>query len=139
MSRATVEVKSELELEAQPASGNALLVVVSLGMAFLLIVALLGVAKSGNLFSESNLLYVSLILYSGATALYIGFGVTGIDRYVKVASLVTMIADFVPPPRPQVIAGTSLDIRLSPASTKCCSASSGPSPDSRCLRNESSK
>ena len=91
MSRATVEVKTEHELEAQPTSGNALLVFVSLGMAFLLIVALLGVAKSGNLFSESNLLYVALIFYSGAAALYMGFGVTGIERYVKFASVATMI------------------------------------------------
>ena len=91
MSRATVEVKTELELEAQPTSGNALLVFVSLGMAFLLIVALLGVAKSGNLFSESNLLYVALIFYSGAAALYMGFGVTGTERYVKFASIATMI------------------------------------------------
>ena len=91
MSRATVQVKPQLELEAQPSTGNALLVFVALGMAFLLIVALLGVAKSGNLVSESNLLYVALIFYSGAAALYMGFGVTGIERYVKFASISTMI------------------------------------------------
>jgi len=44
----------------------------------LLIVALLGAAKSGgSLFSESNLLYVALIFYAAAGALYMGFGVTG--------------------------------------------------------------
>ncbi|HWR15672.1 MAG TPA: c-type cytochrome biogenesis protein CcsB [Terriglobales bacterium] len=78
-----------------PAGGSALLIAVGLGIVFLLFVAFLNIVKPATpgapvqFFTESNLLYVSLILYSGATALYIGFGVTGIDRYVKVASLVT--------------------------------------------------
>jgi cytochrome c-type biogenesis protein CcsB len=63
-----------------------------LGVAFLLITALLGAAKSGgNLFTESNLLYVALIFYAGAAALYMGFGVTGTDKYVKYASIATAI------------------------------------------------
>ncbi len=74
------------------ASGNALLVLVGLSITFLLIVALLGAAKSGaSLFSESNLLYVALIFYAGAGALYMGFGVTGTARYVNFASLATVI------------------------------------------------
>ncbi len=72
MSQATLQAKTRTEIETQPSTGNALLVFVGLGMAFLLIVALLGVAKSGSLFSESNLLYVALIFYSGAAALYMG-------------------------------------------------------------------
>ncbi len=78
----------------QPAAtgGNALLVLVGLSVMFLLIVALLGAAKSGaSLFSESNLLYVALIFYAGAGALYMGFGVTGTARYVKFASTATVI------------------------------------------------
>lgn len=78
----------------QPEStgGNALLVLVGLSVAFLLIVALLGAAKAGgSLFSESNLLYVALIFYAGAGALYMGFGVTGTARYVKFASSATVI------------------------------------------------
>jgi len=72
--------------------GNALLVLVGLGVAFLLITALLGAAKSGgNLYSESNLLYVSLIFYAGAGALYMGFGVTGTAKYVNFASISTTI------------------------------------------------
>jgi cytochrome c-type biogenesis protein CcsB len=72
--------------------GNALLILVGLSIAFLLIVALLGAAKSGgSLFSESNLLYVALIFYAGAGALYMGFGVTGTSRYVKFASTATAI------------------------------------------------
>jgi cytochrome c-type biogenesis protein CcsB len=72
--------------------GNALLVLVGLSVAFLLVVALLGVAKAGgNLFSESNLLYVALIFYASAGALYMGFGVTGTTRYVKFASTSTAI------------------------------------------------
>src|SRR5271165_4296578 len=78
----------------QPATtgGNALLVLVGLSVTFLLIVALLGAAKSGaSLFSESNLLYVALIFYAGAGALYMGFGVTGTARYVKFASTATAL------------------------------------------------
>ena len=78
----------------QPATsgGNALLILVGLSMAFLLVVALLGAAKAGgSLFSESNLLYVSLIFYAGAGALYMGFGVTGVARYFKFASTATAI------------------------------------------------
>jgi len=72
--------------------GNALLVLVGLGVAFLLITALLGAAKAGgNLFNESNLLYVALIFYAGAGALYMGFGVTGTAKYVKYASICTAI------------------------------------------------
>src|SRR5215831_6805016 len=78
--------------QPETTGGNALLVLVSLGIAFLLIVALLGAAKSGgSLFSESNLLYVALIFYAGAGALYMGFGVTGTARYVKFASIATVI------------------------------------------------
>src|SRR5690349_7104267 len=78
-------------------SGNALLVTVILGTIFLLFVAFLNVVKpangapAGNLFNEDNLLYVALILYSSASALYIGFGVTGVDKYVRFASYATMI------------------------------------------------
>ena len=64
----------------QPATtgGNALLILVGLSVVFLLIVALLGAAKNRrSLFTESNLLYVALIFYAGAGALYMGFGVTG--------------------------------------------------------------
>jgi len=72
--------------------GNALLIMVALSVVFLLVVALLGVAKGeGSLFSESNLLYVALIFYAGAGALYMGFGVTGTQRYVKYASVATII------------------------------------------------
>ena len=82
---------TQLETTA-PTGGNALLVLVGLGVAFLLISALLNVAKSGGiLFTESNLLYVSLIFYAGAAALYMGFGVTGTDKYVKYASAATAI------------------------------------------------
>ena len=78
-------------------SGNALLVTVILGTLFLLFVAFLNVVKppdgspAGNLFNEANLLYVAPILYSSASALYIGFGVTGVEKYVRFASYATMI------------------------------------------------
>jgi cytochrome c-type biogenesis protein CcsB len=76
--------------EQQPAAtGTALVVMVGLAIAFLLFMAFLNVVKSGNLLSESNLLFAALIFYAGAGALYLGFGVTGTESYVKYASLAT--------------------------------------------------
>ena len=77
-------------VEQQPAAtGSTLIVMVGLGIAFLLFMAFLNVVKSGNLLNESNLLYAALIFYAGAGALYLGFGVTGVESYVKFASFAT--------------------------------------------------
>ena len=76
--------------EQQPATtGITLIVLVGLGIAFLLFMAFLNVVKTGNVFTESNLLYAALIFYAGAGSLYLGFGVTGTESYVKFASLAT--------------------------------------------------
>src|SRR5215469_10715547 len=84
------KIMARARVEQQPATtGNTLVVMVGLGIAFLLFMAFLNVVKSGNLLSESNLLYAALIFYSGAGALYLSFGVTGTDAYVKYASLAT--------------------------------------------------
>ena len=78
------------KVERQPAAtGTTLLVMVGLGIVFLLFMAFLNVVKSGNLLSESNLLYAALIFYAGAGTLYLGFGVTGTTSYVRFASLAT--------------------------------------------------
>ena len=77
------------KVEQHPATGNTLIVMVGLGMAFLLFMAFLNVIKSGSLLSEANLLYAALIFYAGAGSLYLGFGVTGTDSYIKFASLMT--------------------------------------------------
>jgi cytochrome c-type biogenesis protein CcsB len=69
--------------------GSALLLAVGLGIAFLLFLAFLSTVKSGHLLTESNMLYVALIFYAGAGALYLGFAVTGNDSYVKYASFAT--------------------------------------------------
>jgi len=76
-------------VEQQPATGMTLIVLVGLSIAFLLFMAFLNVVKSGNILSESNLLYAALIFYAGAGALYLGFGVTATDSYIKFASLAT--------------------------------------------------
>ena len=72
-------------------TGATLVVMVGLSVAFLLFMAFLNVVKSGNLLNESNLLYAALIFYCGAGALYLGFGVTGTESYVRFASLATWI------------------------------------------------
>jgi ABC-type transport system involved in cytochrome c biogenesis permease subunit len=66
-----------------------LVVMVGLGIAFLLFIAFLNVVKSGSIFTEANLLYAALVFYAGAGALYLGFGVTGTETYIKFASLAT--------------------------------------------------
>ena len=76
------QVKAE---QQQPATGTTLIVMVGLAIVFLLFMAFLNVVKSGNLFNETNLLFATLIFYAGAGALYLGFGVTGIESYVKFA------------------------------------------------------
>lgn len=77
--------------QQQPTTGMTLIVLVGLAIAFLLFMAFLNVVKSGNLLSETNLLFAALIFYAGAGALYLGFGVTGIESYVKFASLSTRL------------------------------------------------
>jgi cytochrome c-type biogenesis protein CcsB len=73
------------------AVGNALPVFVGLGVAFLLIMGLLGTARSGEVVSEANLLYVTLVFYAAASALYIGFGVGGRENSLRYARLATWI------------------------------------------------
>jgi cytochrome c-type biogenesis protein CcsB len=83
-----VQAKAEQQQETT-STGTTLIVFVGLATAFLLFMAFLNVVKSGNILSETNLLFAALIFYAGAGALYLGFGVTGTDSYVKYASLAT--------------------------------------------------
>ena len=80
---------ARVKAEQQPNTGRTLIVLVGLGIAFLLLMAFLNVVKGGNLLNEANLLYAALIFYAGGAALYLGFGVTGTESYVKFASLAT--------------------------------------------------
>jgi len=75
--------------EQHPPTGMTLVVMVGLGIAFLLFIAFLNVVKSGDILSEANFLYAALVFYAGAGALYLGFGVTGTESYIKFASLAT--------------------------------------------------
>jgi cytochrome c-type biogenesis protein CcsB len=77
--------------QQQPTTGMTLIVLVGLAISFLLFMAFLNVVKSGNLLSETNLLFAALIFYAGAGALYLGFGVTGTESYVKFASFATWL------------------------------------------------
>ena len=76
-------------VEQHPATGIPLVVMVGLSIAFLLFIAFLNVVKSGDILSEANLLYAALVFYAGAGALYLGFGVTGTESYIRFASLAT--------------------------------------------------
>jgi hypothetical protein len=113
--------------QQQPATGMTLIVMVGLAIAFLLFMAFLNVVKSGNILNETNFLFAALIFYAGAGALYLGFGVTGTQSYVKFASFSTLLG---------LIANTAAIVHRwyesghapFPAFTKCCSASSGRSP-----------
>jgi len=80
---------AQARAEQQPATGTTLIVMVGLSIAFLLFMAFLNVVKSGDILGESNLLYAALIFYAGAGALYLGFGVTATESYVKFASFAT--------------------------------------------------
>ena len=73
---------SRAKVEQHPATGMTLVVMVGLSIAFLLFIAFLNVVKSGEILSEANLLYAALVFYSGAGALYLGFGVTGTESYI---------------------------------------------------------
>src|SRR5438045_6088163 len=80
---------SRAKVEQHPATGTTLVVMVGLSIALLLFMAFLNVVKTGSVINEANLLYAALVFYAGAGALYLGFGVTGTDSYIKFASLAT--------------------------------------------------
>ena len=75
--------------QASTGPNTTLIVLVGLTAAFFLFMAFLNVVKSGALLTEPNFLYMALIFFGGAGALYLGFGVTGVEPYVKYASLAT--------------------------------------------------
>ncbi len=84
---------SEAQVEQRQQNGTVLLVLVGLGIAFALLVALLAAAKAhtGPIYGEANMLYAALVLYAGAATLYMGYGVTGIERYVNSATVLTAV------------------------------------------------
>ena len=77
--------------ERQPAGGTVLVVLVGVVIAFLLYAALLNASKSGDLLSETSFLFATLIFYTGAGSLYLGFGVLGQERYLRAASVLMWI------------------------------------------------
>ncbi|HET8667262.1 MAG TPA: cytochrome c biogenesis protein CcsA [Terriglobales bacterium] len=83
---------TQVRVQERPVkSGYGLVIGVGIATAFALIVTLLNVAKQGNLFNETNLLSAALIFFSASAALYIGFGVSGNERHVKVASVMSIL------------------------------------------------
>ena len=79
-------------MEQRPAatpSGNLLLGLVALGTVFMLLMGLLGTVKTGVVFNEANLLFAALTFYAASTVLYIGFALTGTERFVRFAWVAT--------------------------------------------------
>jgi len=77
--------------EPSPADGRLLLGAVGFGIIFMLILGLLGTVKTGSLYNEVNLLFCALTFYAAATVLYVGFGVTGTQRFIRAAWIATWI------------------------------------------------
>jgi ABC-type transport system involved in cytochrome c biogenesis permease subunit len=75
--------------ERHPSSGNLFAVLVGLAVFVLLFTSFLGAVKTGRLLTEANFLYAALIFFAAGTAFYLGFGVTGIHRYLYLASAAT--------------------------------------------------
>ncbi len=93
---ATRATRMKMEDAAVPAAvktGNGWLITVGLGTAFLLFMAFLNVVtdKTAPKFTENNLLFGALIFYASAAALYIGFGVTGVERHVRFGSWMVIV------------------------------------------------
>lgn len=70
-------------------TSNSLLVLVSLAVLLLLLTPLFGVLQGGDVFTEANLLYGALIFFGAAMVLYLGFALSGNERYVRFASAAT--------------------------------------------------
>lgn len=87
---ATGATKAQVENRGE-GSGNGLVVGVGLATVFALIITLLNVAKQGNIFNETNLLSTALIFYMGSAALYIAYGVSGLESHVKSASVLCIL------------------------------------------------
>lgn len=77
--------------EVTPSTGNALLILVSLLTVIALLTPLFGAMKRGDALSEQSFLYVTLVFFGAATALYLGFAVTGVPGYVRFASAATVL------------------------------------------------
>jgi len=77
--------------QRQPAGAMTLTAWGGLVVAFLLCMAILNAVKGGSLPSETDLLLAALTLYAAAGAFYLGFGATGTEYYVKLASMATWL------------------------------------------------
>ena len=76
---------------AATAAGNTLLIVVSLATVIALLTPLFGAMKRGDVASEQSFLYTTLVFFGAATALYLGFAVTGVASYVRFATLASAL------------------------------------------------
>jgi cytochrome c-type biogenesis protein CcsB len=76
--------------QVRQATGNTLVALVGLAVVFLIINALLAVARGGEILTEQNFLYATLVFYGAAAAMYLAYSVNGTERYVRVAAFATV-------------------------------------------------
>jgi cytochrome c-type biogenesis protein CcsB len=84
MARTQVATAEMIE-QGAPARGS-LLPVVGLAATIALLTPLFGAMKRGDAFTEQGFLYVSLVFFGAAAALYLGFGMAGSEGYARWAS-----------------------------------------------------
>ncbi len=88
MARTHAHVETQMPV-VSASTGNTLLIIVALATVIALLTPLFGAMKRGDVLSEQNFLYVTLTFFSAATALYLGYAVTGVASYVRFASFAT--------------------------------------------------
>ncbi len=81
--------KQNASRSASESRGRSLPLLVGVGVMFLIILGMLARTNSTGLLTEANLLYLTLIFYAAAAALYVSFGVTGAERSALFARLAT--------------------------------------------------
>jgi ABC-type transport system involved in cytochrome c biogenesis permease subunit len=72
------------------ATGNTVIALVGLAVVFLLINALLAVARGGEILTEQNLLFVALVFYGASAAMYLAYALNGAEHHIRVATLATL-------------------------------------------------
>jgi ABC-type transport system involved in cytochrome c biogenesis permease subunit len=77
--------------QLRQASGNTVIALVVLAAVFLIIDALLAAARGGEILTEQNLLFATLVFYGASSAMYLAFALNGAEKYVRVAAYAAFV------------------------------------------------